>query len=90
MTSADDLTCQDLVELITDYLEGVLPDDIRARFEGHLEGCLGCRTYVDQMRQTIRALGTVSEEESSLKTKEDLLRLFREWKQPRDQAASEE
>jgi predicted anti-sigma-YlaC factor YlaD len=48
------MTCQELVELVTDYLEGVMPAGDRARFEEHLAICSGCQTYLDQMRQTMR------------------------------------
>jgi anti-sigma factor RsiW len=48
-----DLSCQELVELVTDYLEGALePEDV-ARFEAHLAACPGCETYLEQMRTTI-------------------------------------
>ena len=58
----DDLPCQELVELVTDYLEGRLPPLERLRFEAHLAQCGGCRTYLEQMRQTIRALGRLTED----------------------------
>jgi anti-sigma factor RsiW len=45
------------VELVTDYLEGALPDRQRARFEAHLAGCVHCTRYLEQMGATIRALG---------------------------------
>ena len=48
------MTCQELVELVTDYLEGVMPAGDRARFEEHLAICSGCQTYLDQMRVTMR------------------------------------
>lgn len=50
---SDDLPCQDLVELITEYLEQVLQPAELSRFEEHLETCPGCRAYLQQMRQTI-------------------------------------
>jgi anti-sigma factor RsiW len=61
-TPPQELTCQELVELVTEYLEQTLPPAERTRFEAHLAGCRGCRTYVEQMRQTIQALGTLTEE----------------------------
>lgn len=51
-----ELTCQDLVELVTEYLEATLPHAERTRFEEHLATCPGCRTYLEQMRQTIDLL----------------------------------
>jgi len=46
-------TCREVVELITDYLEGTMPTDLRQTFEQHLDGCEGCRDYVEQMRAAI-------------------------------------
>jgi anti-sigma factor RsiW len=48
------MTCQELVELATDYLDGAMSAGDRARFEEHLAICPGCQTYLDQMRQTMR------------------------------------
>jgi anti-sigma factor RsiW len=76
----DDLPCQELVELVTDYLEGRLSAPERLRFETHLAGCRGCRTYLEQMRQTIRALGRLSEELIEAESKERMLSAFRDWK----------
>lgn len=75
-----DLPCRELVELVTDYLEGRLPPDERLRFDAHLRGCSGCRTYLDQMRLTIRSLGSLSEDSIPPAAKEELLRAFRTWK----------
>jgi len=74
------LTCRELVELVTDYLEGSLPPTERARFESHLEGCDNCRRYLDQMRQTIHLMGCLSEESLEPQVKTDLLKIFRDWK----------
>jgi anti-sigma factor RsiW len=80
VTTTDDLTCQELVELVTAYLEGTLPADERRRFEAHLVGCSACRTYLEQMRQTIRALHTLTEEAIPPDTQQVLLATFRAWK----------
>lgn len=77
----DAMTCKELVELVTDYLEGVLPDDVRIRLEAHLSGCDGCTNYLEQMRQTIRLTGQVREENLTTQQRDDLLRLFRDWKE---------
>jgi anti-sigma factor RsiW len=77
---ADEVACQELVELITDYLEGTLPPDERARFDAHLAECPGCRTYLAQIWQTIRTLQRLDDDRLSARTKEDLLRLYRDWK----------
>ena len=80
MTASSELACQELVELVTDYLEGTLPAAERARFEEHLEGCSGCRAYLEQMRQTIRVLHRLTEDTLAPEAKEELLRVFRDWK----------
>ncbi len=54
-----DVACRELVELVTEYLEGALPPDEVLAVEAHLAGCEGCERYVDQMRATVRALGSV-------------------------------
>jgi anti-sigma factor RsiW len=74
------LTCQELVELVTAYLEQALPPDERARFDAHVAGCAGCATYVDQMRQTIRLVGALTEEDLSPQARDQLLDVFRAWK----------
>ena len=53
--NATALSCQELVELVTDYLEGALPEAERIRFDDHLGGCDGCSAYLSQMRATIVA-----------------------------------
>ena len=76
----DEMTCKELVELVTEYLEGTLPDDTRRRMEDHLSGCDGCTHYLEQMRQTLRLTGQVREENLTPHQRDDLLRLFRDWK----------
>jgi anti-sigma factor RsiW len=76
----EDLTCQELVELVTAYLEGALDATDRARFEDHLAQCEGCTTYVEQMRTTIRLSGMVSPEALSDEAERDLMSAFRSWK----------
>ncbi len=79
MPDPDDLTCQELVELVTDYLEGDLPPSGRARFEAHLLDCDECPVYLEQMRLTIRAVGALSESRLPQPAKDEMLRLFRDW-----------
>jgi len=74
------MTCKELVELITEYLEGTLPEADRNRFERHLRACGWCQTYLDQMRLTIQALGKLCEESIPSQAKEELLLAFRDWK----------
>ncbi|HEX9716917.1 MAG TPA: zf-HC2 domain-containing protein [Actinomycetota bacterium] len=74
------LTCRELVELVTDYLEGALPPEERARFEQHIAGCRGCTTYLGQMREMLRLLGRLTEESVSPQAQEALLEAFHDWK----------
>ncbi len=75
------MSCKELVEVITDYLEGTLPTEDRARFERHLAGCEGCQAYLDQMRQTIAALGHLPQESISPEAETKLLEAFRGWRE---------
>jgi anti-sigma factor RsiW len=71
------MTCQELVELVTDYLEGRLPDPTVAELEEHLTACDGCTGYIEQMRLTLRALGTIPEETVSVQARDELVAAFR-------------
>jgi anti-sigma factor RsiW len=75
-----ELTCAELVELVTDYLEGRLSAERRRLFEEHVAVCPGCETYVAQMRDTIRLTGTLSEESLQPGACDALLAVFRDWK----------
>jgi anti-sigma factor RsiW len=77
MTTA--IACRDLVELISDYLEGVLPSETVAAIEAHLEGCDGCTRVLDEFRMTIAMMGELREEYVSHKQRALLLRTFRDW-----------
>jgi anti-sigma factor RsiW len=77
-----ELTCAELVELVTDYLEGHLSDDERRRFDAHLATCDGCSTYVEQMRTTIVVAGRVPEPELPRELEQRLLDAFRGWRSP--------
>ncbi len=77
------MNCQELVELITEYLEGTLSAPDRARFEQHLSGCTGCRNYLAQMRQTIQLVGALTPEAIPLQEQNELLQLFSDWKKGR-------
>lgn len=76
----DWLTCRELVELVTDYLEGAMDAHDRLRFEDHIAVCPPCRAHLQQMRDTIRMLGQLTEENMPPRAREELLRAFREWK----------
>jgi anti-sigma factor RsiW len=80
MTSPEDMACRELVEVITDYLEGTLPELDRLRFEAHLSDCPGCRTYLEQMRQTVAVLGALPPEPIAEQDRLKVLDLFRDWK----------
>lgn len=73
------MTCQQLVELVTDYLEGRLGRVDRARFERHIDGCDGCTTYLAQYEQTIRLTGELREEQIDPDARRELLAAFRDW-----------
>ncbi len=75
-----DLTCRELVELVTDYLEERLPADDRVRFELHLTYCAPCVTYVHQMRQVLATAGKLTEDSIAAPARDELLRAFRDWK----------
>jgi anti-sigma factor RsiW len=79
--NAPELTCQELVEIITDYLEGALPPHERARFKAHIQTCDGCDAYLAQMRTTIRLVGALTENHLEPAARERLLQLFRDWRQ---------
>jgi hypothetical protein len=76
---APELTCQQLVELVTDYFEDALGPADRARFEAHVDGCHGCDAYIGQMRTTLEVVGATA----MLETRPEvsaLLETFRDWK----------
>ena len=75
-----ELVCQQVVELVTDYLEGALSDVDRWRFEGHLSGCPHCTEYLAQMRETIRLAGRITPEDLTPDMRTDLTDLYRRWR----------
>ena len=75
------MTCIELVELVTEYLEGSMPAEQRARFEEHVSRCDGCTTYLEQFRMTIRLTGMLSEEQVAPDARETLLGVFRDWRE---------
>jgi anti-sigma factor RsiW len=78
--SAEHVSCQEVVELVSEYLEGALPADEAALFEQHLNFCEGCVWYVDQLRATVETLGGIREEDLPAPTRERLMTAFRDWK----------
>jgi len=80
MTQDLDLSCKELVELVTAYVEGALRTDERARFDAHLTECPDCVEYVAQFRRTVAAIGLAAPELERTPPVSDLLRIFRDWK----------
>lgn len=74
------MTCKELVELVTDYVEGKLQAVDLARFEEHIATCEGCTTYLNQMRRTIQVMSHVQEESLTSQQWQALLEIFRDWK----------
>ena len=81
---ADELTCQELVEIVTEYLEGTMSTGDRLRFEEHLVVCPGCSAYLEQMRETVRLSGALREEDVDPLVLDQLLESFRHWKRGGD------
>jgi anti-sigma factor RsiW len=78
--SAREIACQEMVELVTDYLEGTLARRQRRRFEAHLAGCENCSEYLRQMRATIRLTGGLRVEDLSPAMREELTALYLRWR----------
>ena len=73
------LTCREIVQLVTEYMEGTMPPETRLRFERHVAICPPCRGFLGQMRETLRVSGELTEESLSPETREALLEAFRDW-----------
>ena len=80
MSSTRSITCKELTEVLTDYLEGTMPSEDRAVLEAHLVLCEGCATYVEQMRQVIRTVHALQVDEVEATAPDSLLAAFRAWK----------
>ncbi|HZP71776.1 MAG TPA: zf-HC2 domain-containing protein [Gaiellaceae bacterium] len=80
MMDVEALSCQELVELVTDYLEGALGERDTRAFEHHLAGCDGCTEYVEQLRVTIRITGSLVPADLSPEAESALLQAFRDWR----------
>ena len=74
------LTCHEVIELLSNYIEGVLSADDHRRVDDHLALCDSCATYLDQMREAIRLTGRVTEEHVPEDEKAALLTAFRDWR----------
>jgi len=80
MAEHEHISCQEVVELVTGYLDQTLPPEEASLFEQHINFCDGCEWYLDQMRTTISTVGRITEEDVPPDTREKLLNAFREWK----------
>ena len=78
--SPEVLSCREVVELVTAYLEGALSEAEEVRFEEHLAMCDGCAAYLDQMRTTIALAGRLDPEAVDLEACDRLMHAFRGWK----------
>ena len=79
-----ELACQEVVELISDYLEDALSTRERRRLEHHLAGCPHCSAYLAQMRETLRLTGRLTPEDLSPAMTEEFSEIFRRWDSDRD------
>ena len=76
----EEMSCGELVDLVTEYVEGAMAPRERARFERHVDGCSGCRNHLEQMRTTIRIVGRLECPDLSAEAEAALLAAFRTWK----------
>lgn len=82
---SNEFSCQEMSEVVTNYLDDALAPDDRQRYERHLSYCAGCTTYLDQMRETIKQTGMVGFEESLPPAlREEIVAQFRRWKRDGD------
>ncbi|MGH7647222.1 MAG: anti-sigma factor family protein [Gemmatimonadaceae bacterium] len=79
-SDAQEMPCKELVELVTDYFEGVLSPENRTRFEEHLAACPFCTIYLEQMRQTVQSLGRLPEASIPPAALDALRDHFRKWR----------
>lgn len=75
-----DMDCNELVELVTAYLDGTLDPDTRARFDVHLIECDGCEHYLQQFRTTVETLGRIGDDAIEPAFRDRLLDAFRDWR----------
>jgi hypothetical protein len=74
-----ELSCREIVELVTEFLEGTMDDPLRTAFEAHLAKCDGCTHYLEQMEATIRLAGSIEPDALSAEFQEGLLAAFRDF-----------
>jgi anti-sigma factor RsiW len=74
------MTCKQIVELMTDYLDGFLSPSLHARFEQHISGCDGCSAYLTQLKTARMLIGRTATEPVPEPLKAELMNAFRNWK----------
>jgi len=82
MSAIRELSCQEIVELVTEFLEGTMDSPLRAAFDAHLANCDGCTEYIEQIETTIRVAGTIEPEALSPEFQAGLLESFRDFERP--------
>lgn len=80
----EELVCRQVVELITDYLEGALSRSQRQRLEAHLSACEHCSEYLEQMRATIRLTGSLKPDDLTPAMRDEFTALYRRWRSEND------
>ena len=73
------LDCNELVELVTAYLDDALDIETRARFDVHLADCDGCENYLQQFRTTVRTVGGIRGADLDPEFRARLLDVFRDF-----------
>jgi anti-sigma factor RsiW len=79
MSTIQELSCQEIVELVTEYVEGTMDTQLRVAFDAHLARCDGCTHYLEQIEATIRVAGTIEPAALSPEFQADLLEAFRDF-----------
>jgi predicted anti-sigma-YlaC factor YlaD len=79
------MSCQEVVELVTDYLENALLPKMRKLLEEHVAECPGCTSYIKQIQLTINLLRQLSQEPAFPATKQELMKIFQQWKEQEDE-----
>ena len=77
------IPCQQVVEMISDYLEGALPMRARRRLEHHLAGCPHCSAYLEQMRETLKLTGRLLPEDLTPEMQQEFSEVYRQWRSER-------
>jgi len=82
MSTIQELSCQEIVELVTEYVEGTMDSELRGAFDAHLAKCDGCTHYLEQIEATIRLAGTIEPAALSPEFRVGLLEAFRDFTRP--------